>query len=601
MTSSSTDPTERVDLDELTRLHQLVGHASTVLTDERATADLRALAETYRRLLFLARDIREGTSRLNVAVIGAFKAGKSSFVNSLLGQEVCPVDVAPTTSAVTYFSYDVVERIVDERTKRILSPTDYAVEARHPPGRASPETRSFRYYGRFRELRSIVLIDTPGFENPDAPHDSDATRDVAARADVVFFVLDAQHGAIPASTLEIILDVKARSPSEVEWVLIVNRADTQVASATHDVLKKLKADHESLFHEIIAYSAKEVFDGRNLAFEEAARRAYESILAHAAQRENFELSVAAERSEASYRARVNGQSFELSLRARADIRSNRDIVAVLERQRERKVELMRARLETSIARFENERLQVLEALKDCALQEIAGKGRDTTDTDDLLVRLRTQCDDLVLELSLDAKGAYSDAVDHGVLFRKLAKDDTKWVWSPDWGVEWDNQRARERFLEHMVEESAFQRIAGLVDALLHDVALESLPKQLTESRSMLGTQCREDAYKVLRESVDLAFTLADTSDHGKFDATRVRFVCGDAADARKKKDEVMTAFKPLEDAVSGAYVGPIVSFLEDAQRWVRSELYRRCGASDADREDANALSVRIDEMVRSWQ
>ena len=39
--------------------------------------------------------------RLNLAVVGRFKAGKSSFLNHLLGKQVLPVGVLPVTSVIT--------------------------------------------------------------------------------------------------------------------------------------------------------------------------------------------------------------------------------------------------------------------------------------------------------------------------------------------------------------------------------------------------------------------------------------------------------------------------------------------------------------------
>src|SRR3990167_2811918 len=38
---------------------------------------------------------------INVAVLGRFKAGKSSFKNSVIGKEIIPVGVLPLTAAVT--------------------------------------------------------------------------------------------------------------------------------------------------------------------------------------------------------------------------------------------------------------------------------------------------------------------------------------------------------------------------------------------------------------------------------------------------------------------------------------------------------------------
>jgi len=41
---------------------------------------------------------------VNVAVVGRFKAGKSSFLNQIVGREILPVDILPATSVITQIS-----------------------------------------------------------------------------------------------------------------------------------------------------------------------------------------------------------------------------------------------------------------------------------------------------------------------------------------------------------------------------------------------------------------------------------------------------------------------------------------------------------------
>ena len=42
---------------------------------------------------------------IDVAVVGQFKAGKSSFINSLLGEQVIPTGFLPVTSVITRVRY----------------------------------------------------------------------------------------------------------------------------------------------------------------------------------------------------------------------------------------------------------------------------------------------------------------------------------------------------------------------------------------------------------------------------------------------------------------------------------------------------------------
>lgn len=69
---------------------------------------LNALA----RQLDAAKNLLNQNSPTDVAILGQFKAGESSFLNSLLGQHVLPVSVIPVTTAITRLQYGETERIV---------------------------------------------------------------------------------------------------------------------------------------------------------------------------------------------------------------------------------------------------------------------------------------------------------------------------------------------------------------------------------------------------------------------------------------------------------------------------------------------------------
>ena len=48
---------------------------------------------------------------VDVAVLGQFKAGKSSFLNGLIGAPIVPVDVLPSTAVVTRIGYGPGEQV----------------------------------------------------------------------------------------------------------------------------------------------------------------------------------------------------------------------------------------------------------------------------------------------------------------------------------------------------------------------------------------------------------------------------------------------------------------------------------------------------------
>jgi GTP-binding protein EngB required for normal cell division len=89
------------------------------LASELKLANLQPRIAACRRLF-------DGSHGIDVAVFGRFKAGKSSFLNSLTGQAVLPVGVVPLTAVVTRLRYGPGEKA----EVRFLNGTTQAVPLR---------------------------------------------------------------------------------------------------------------------------------------------------------------------------------------------------------------------------------------------------------------------------------------------------------------------------------------------------------------------------------------------------------------------------------------------------------------------------------------
>ncbi len=104
---------------------------------------------------------------IDVAVLGQFKAGKSSFINSLIGHEVLPVGVIPVTTVITRLYYDqepgaVVTRFDGTTVRAPLDEiADYISEGKNPANEKDVEVVDIGLpaLGRYPGLR---LVDTPG-------------------------------------------------------------------------------------------------------------------------------------------------------------------------------------------------------------------------------------------------------------------------------------------------------------------------------------------------------------------------------------------------------------------------------------------------------
>jgi hypothetical protein len=124
----------------------------------------------------------------------------SSFINSPLGERVCPVKACPTTSSITRFGYGPEHRVLlHEEGAEVpvsISSERYRELVCHAAGPGETPRYRFELRYPFETLRHVHLFDTPGFNNPKNPYDTEMTRSVAAEADVLFMVMDINRGEL---------------------------------------------------------------------------------------------------------------------------------------------------------------------------------------------------------------------------------------------------------------------------------------------------------------------------------------------------------------------------------------------------------------------
>jgi small GTP-binding protein len=140
--------------------------------DRRWLSDLRvALARfdvTPEDQATLDRSIEQLDELFLLVVVGEFNAGKSAFINALLGQPVLTEGVTPTTTRINLLKHGpTTERAVAESSLEVISaPVDL--------------------------LRDINIVDTPG-TNAIHRHHEQITQEFVPRSDMVLFVTSADR------------------------------------------------------------------------------------------------------------------------------------------------------------------------------------------------------------------------------------------------------------------------------------------------------------------------------------------------------------------------------------------------------------------------
>lgn len=177
------------------------GYRQTVM---ELTADLNQLKE-YCKTLNLMNNVKSidetllkvASDSFDVAIIGEFKRGKSTLINAILGQEILPSDVLPTTATLNRVTYGIKPGVQvvykDGRSEAvdIDKLNDYVTKlSSESEQKAATVQEATIYYPTAYCKNNVDIIDTPGLN--DDENMTQVTLSVLPQIDAAIFVIMAQ-------------------------------------------------------------------------------------------------------------------------------------------------------------------------------------------------------------------------------------------------------------------------------------------------------------------------------------------------------------------------------------------------------------------------
>ncbi|MBZ0134941.1 MAG: dynamin family protein [Planctomycetes bacterium] len=173
-----------------------------------------------------------------LVIVGEVKAGKSTFINSLLNSDICKVGAIPTTDKIHVLKYGdtVKERVIEEFLVENLSP--------HEP------------------LKTINIVDTPGTNSIVKRH-GEITESFIPRCDLVLFTtsVDRPFSETEREFLEYIVEGWAR-----KIIFIITKKDQKEPHELEDIHKFVGDSVKKFFDfdpQIFMVSAKEARKAKN--------------------------------------------------------------------------------------------------------------------------------------------------------------------------------------------------------------------------------------------------------------------------------------------------------------------------------------------------
>ncbi|HHT9113198.1 MAG: dynamin family protein [Planctomycetes bacterium] len=157
----------------------------------------------------------------NLVILGQFKRGKTTLINSLIGKEILPSSVVPLTSVVTILKHsgeincNIYMQDGSNKTVRLEELTDYITEKGNPKNIKNVRCARIQYPSPFLE-KGMLLVDTPGVGSTFL-HNTETTYEFLDHLDAALFLMSAD---VPISQVEKeLLDTIKGSTQKIFFVL----------------------------------------------------------------------------------------------------------------------------------------------------------------------------------------------------------------------------------------------------------------------------------------------------------------------------------------------------------------------------------------------
>lgn len=209
--------------------------------------------------------------KFKIVVAGQFSAGKSSFINSLLDEDVLPTDIKPTSSIATFLNFNnkinkfsvscvnqkdilvPIEKELLEHLKHGTDANEILAEVIHKIVLNIPS----------KYTKNFVLIDTPGHNSSNVKNtfnnkrDYDVSLDETKNCNAIFYLIDIAHGTLKQS------DIDFLNKTQSDVYVIFTKADnihidnvTKIVNQSIDIILNNVTDSKRVKN-VFAYDSVE--------------------------------------------------------------------------------------------------------------------------------------------------------------------------------------------------------------------------------------------------------------------------------------------------------------------------------------------------------
>ncbi len=184
-----------------------------------------------------------------VAVGGGFSAGKSSFLNHLLGLNLkLPENLTPTTAIPTYCLKGEREVLMGRsQNGGVVELPDFSFDHKtlNAFGFDFKSIMPFMILSAPLPFKHLCFIDTPGYDAPNQGYtggDRQASEEYLANAKYILWVIDCQHGTIQSDDLDYLQELYEEGK---QAFIVLNKADLKITIQLEEIAVQTKETLEN--------------------------------------------------------------------------------------------------------------------------------------------------------------------------------------------------------------------------------------------------------------------------------------------------------------------------------------------------------------------
>jgi GTPase Era involved in 16S rRNA processing len=196
---------------------------------------------------------------IDVAILGQFKSGKSSFLNSLIGRHILPVGVIPVTTTITRLQYGKRERVIvrhfdgQNNEVDIGAIEEFTSEAKNPANQKNVEVVDVELPS-LEKYSGLRFVDTPGLGSIFKYH-METSENWLPEVGAALLAISSDR-PLAENDLQLIRDLRKHTP---KILLLLTKADLLSLEQQNEVVQFFRTALRKELHEefpIFLYSTR---------------------------------------------------------------------------------------------------------------------------------------------------------------------------------------------------------------------------------------------------------------------------------------------------------------------------------------------------------